>query len=207
MTAQQVDVLHLEELTFSLCTLPLSLLFDTFNPTPKLVVESSNNWRGYIATWKILNDRLYLINFEGELLYSMPQYKRKELKSKIAPKYQNKIKLLEKMRKNSDGEILPNKKWEESYVPVDNGSIDTSLNISIEEIFESHVNPVFASWYSGLLQCKYGKDLWRSNAGFHFKTEKELLLHIERGAVVKSWIIDNIPRHGNVVFNDGEYFG
>jgi hypothetical protein len=64
-TAQIGDVLTLDGKQYSIQTNPLEP-FLTANPDklPKSNITSSGNWRGYIATWEIRDDRLLLKDIE-----------------------------------------------------------------------------------------------------------------------------------------------
>jgi hypothetical protein len=64
MTAQITDVLHYENQKLSMCTLPLSVYF-SLTTEPEFEVECTALWRGYIATWEIKDNRLYLIDIHA----------------------------------------------------------------------------------------------------------------------------------------------
>jgi hypothetical protein len=65
MTAQIPDVLEYHGQTYRLYTNPLDALQDGRRPT--FAYENSALWRGYVACWEILNDRLYLKDLHGRL--------------------------------------------------------------------------------------------------------------------------------------------
>ena len=48
-------------------TLPLSSYFAMSGRTPDFTFTNTANWRGYVGSWEILNDRLYLIGLRGHL--------------------------------------------------------------------------------------------------------------------------------------------
>lgn len=62
-TAQFPDLLIYKGDSFSLFSNPLESYFGKNNPRPDylFVFRCTANWRGYVATWKIENENLYLI--------------------------------------------------------------------------------------------------------------------------------------------------
>jgi hypothetical protein len=60
-TAQQCDILVLKGKKYSIFTNPLRPFLDR-NPgrLPESNIISTSNWRGYVATWEVKNDRLVL---------------------------------------------------------------------------------------------------------------------------------------------------
>lgn len=74
MTAQFNEILHFQGDTHCLCTHPLSTYFKITDNWPDLPPLSSACWRGYVGTWVIENDRLFLLKIttrfqnEAELL-------------------------------------------------------------------------------------------------------------------------------------------
>jgi hypothetical protein len=64
-TAQQPDVLIVDGKDESLYTNPLSDWLELHpDAMPKTDVMSSGNWRGYVATWEVANDKLWLRRVE-----------------------------------------------------------------------------------------------------------------------------------------------
>ena len=61
MTAQVPEVLLYDNQTLSMCTVPLLDYFYLTKNEPKFRVNCTALWRGYIGTWEIVEDRLYLI--------------------------------------------------------------------------------------------------------------------------------------------------
>jgi hypothetical protein len=87
-TAQASDELIVEGKKFALNTNPLETQLEQkqWKP-PKEAVISSANWRGYIATWEIKDDKLFLK--EATILVSDPkdehEYLRKPITSDLYP--------------------------------------------------------------------------------------------------------------------------
>ena len=65
MTAQYTDILIYQGVTHSICNEPLSkILKDRFI---KFHTPHTALWRGYIANWKLIEDKLYLVGLKAYL--------------------------------------------------------------------------------------------------------------------------------------------
>lgn len=67
MTAQVAETLLLEGQPNRLCTEPLETYFEMGGSKPKFVWECTANWRSYVGTWEIRQDRLYLMAISARL--------------------------------------------------------------------------------------------------------------------------------------------
>lgn len=67
MTAQIAEKLILNGQEFALCSNPLEDFFRLGGARPDFAKICSALWRGYVGTWEIMNDRLYIINLRGTL--------------------------------------------------------------------------------------------------------------------------------------------
>lgn len=67
MTAQASEMILIDGIEQSLCTEPLEYYFGMAQHRPDFDANCTAIHRGYIATWQILNDRLYLIDIDGEI--------------------------------------------------------------------------------------------------------------------------------------------
>lgn len=67
MTAQMRERLIYQGREVSMCTEPLNDYFALSGERPGFSAPHTALWRGYIGTWKILDDRLYLIELAGQL--------------------------------------------------------------------------------------------------------------------------------------------
>lgn len=68
MTAQVREILYYNGEKFSLSTEPLKPLLEIIgedNPFPKPKVCSTACWRGYVGTWEINEDKLFLVGLKG----------------------------------------------------------------------------------------------------------------------------------------------
>lgn len=66
MTAQIPDYIHYKGELRALYCNPLELYFEQHPPRPELPYCSSGCWRGYVATWNVVDDRLYLHALRSE---------------------------------------------------------------------------------------------------------------------------------------------
>lgn len=67
MTAQISERLVYEGQTLSLLSNPLTSYFAKGGHSPDFAVTSTALRRGYVGTWEVLGDRLYLVKLEGTL--------------------------------------------------------------------------------------------------------------------------------------------
>lgn len=67
MTAQISESLFFDGKKVALLSNPLSDYFDLGGRNPGFQATCTALWRGYVGTWEILNDRLYLIALHGTL--------------------------------------------------------------------------------------------------------------------------------------------
>ncbi len=138
-TAQHPDSLVYQGETLPIFSNPLESFFNEKNPRPNHLFPflSTACWRGYIATWKIEEKQLHLINLKN-----------------CAPP--------------SEAREIP-----------------------LSSVFLGRKGPVRADWYSGTLRIPQGKELLYVHMGYGSVYEKELILTIERGKVVREEVVDN----------------
>ncbi len=137
-TAQFGDRLIYKGQTYEIFTNPLESFFNNEHPRPENLFKYSCTacWRGYIATWKIEEGRLWL------------------------------VKAIE-------------------------GSCDiNAAEIDLSGVFGKKL-PVEATWYSGVLRVPQGELLDYVHMGYESVYEKELLITIQKGKVIKEETIDN----------------
>jgi hypothetical protein len=214
MTAQIADSILIEGHSYKLCTLPLEVLFNSITHRPTFFYTaskedgalgsiSSANWRGYIASWKIADDRLWLVEFHGRLNERNTQEEQSALIDIGLPRNADSaidnhrlfVETIEALPEISFGIRESNERWRGSSVPDTNGFIDRELanGINIEELYHSDISPVSAVWYSGLLRIPMGEQLEYHHAGFLTEYETDLIIEIEAGAVRRQWLINNKP--------------
>ena len=67
MTAQVADLMVYNGSNYALLCNPLRAYFDGCHIQHPYVSTSSMNWRGYVARWKIADDKLYLSDVNGQI--------------------------------------------------------------------------------------------------------------------------------------------
>jgi len=65
MTAQSGENLLYEGKDYSMCSEPLNQYFELSGVTPNFESPSTDLWRGYVGSWSIIENRLYLVNLIG----------------------------------------------------------------------------------------------------------------------------------------------
>ncbi len=199
MTAQIPDTLFWKGREYSLCVLPLNLLFARMQPRPQFESTSTANWRGYKAHWKIEDNKLSLQSISGTL-DSAPR--RHSFLSDEKPqfgfgteRYQKLISQIKELPKDDSGIILSTLEWNGAYISDENGFIPkaAALAIDVASLMTIPNQPHFAAWYSGLLRCPYGEQLKYVHGGFGSKYRYDLMVQIESGHVKEHWIVDNQP--------------
>ena len=135
MTAQMPERLTYKGEQLSLAEQPLWAFFKLAGSKPPTAKSSSALWRGYIGSWEITNERLYLVGIDGRL---------------------------------EDGSAL-----------------------TLDLLFPGFPDRVFAHWYSGDMRIPRGKLLNYVHAGYASVYERDLILNIERGVVVRETVRHN----------------
>ena len=65
MTRQRQEKIFINNKEFSLSTEPFRSYLEAHPEIPKLRGRASTCWRGYVGTWRIRNNVLYLVDFEA----------------------------------------------------------------------------------------------------------------------------------------------
>ena len=68
MTTQAPERLRYNETEIALYGTPLCSYFAAGGPRPNFSRTSTMLWRGYVATWEILNNRLYLVDIKADVV-------------------------------------------------------------------------------------------------------------------------------------------
>ena len=95
-TPQQPDILIYQNKSYGLYSAPLESYYKDYVTRPAFKIKQdedwiSNNWRGYIATWEIKNDFLYLVKIDAWICTNEERLankcRRAELKELFGEKY------------------------------------------------------------------------------------------------------------------------
>jgi hypothetical protein len=195
MTAQISDRIWLEGENRSLCTLPLSVLFNAMPKRPRFVAPNTANRRGYQATWKIKNDRLFLVALLGRLDPAQHFDADRDPETVKGKKsWCDVISALDVLPVGAKGERIS----QSQHLLIDDsaGEVDPKIagEITIEQLMKTDAGtPLPADWYSGLLRVPTGATIEYVHGGFLSMTEFDLIIEIDRGEVRRRWTIDNRP--------------
>jgi hypothetical protein len=157
MTAQVSDSILIDGDIHALCVLPLQSLFKVMPTPPHFESPHTANWRGYVASWKIENDRLWLMGLEGRLQnkqHSITDNGTPEQTENPKEYHQNTISRIETLPLDRFGIRQSDENWFGHLIDDDNGivDLDAASRIKLDELFRSDETPVHAAWYSGLLR-------------------------------------------------------
>ena len=178
MTAQTPDRIRFRPrgATHPLCENPLdSFLRDRGLRKTRGGMMSSANWRGYVATWLLHRDRLWLteVSSRGVIV------DRRKIELDPAPKGD-----VESGADQPDGP---------AFIP---GPLD-GRPFTVDGLFPDETRPpeapVFAEWYSGELRIPEGEMIQYVHGGYGTTYERDQLILIERGRLVRSWVRKNDP--------------
>ena len=156
MTAQASDILILEGREVSLDSNPLEALWDDTRSRPRFVTVSSGLWRGYVATWLLENERLYLLRVEGSVYVD-----------------------------KSGAVALGHKDFMQERIGLGPDST-TTLPASLQLLFPGMGGPILATWFTGELRIPEGECVEYVHMGYGSVYERELLLRVTRGIVTSS---------------------
>jgi hypothetical protein len=143
MAAQQPDRIVIDGVTQQLYSNPLEEYWNQSKKKRPQFVAHAYCDRGYIATWEIRNNQLYLIEVEAIFFHHS---------------------------------FLSGKK---------------KLRFSIQTMFSNYNGQgVLAQWYTGKLRVPTGRMRWYVHEGYESRFDKETIISIEHGSIVKKVILD-----------------
>jgi hypothetical protein len=125
---------------------------------------STANWRGYVATWLLHGDRLWLTNVSSN--------------GSIVDRRRSKAKAEAETEVDVPGELDGRPFSVDGLFPDEDRPPET---------------PVFAKWYSGELRIPEGEMLRYVHGGYGTTYERDRLILIQRGRLVRSWVRRNDP--------------
>ena len=167
MTAQTPDRIRFRPrgATHPLCENPLdSFLRDRGLRKTRGGMMSSANWRGYVATWLLQRDRLWLTAISSNGL--------------IVDRRQSEAEAEADADADVPGELDGRPFTVDGLFPDEDRPPET---------------PVFAEWYSGELRIPEGEMIQYVHGGYGTTYERDRLILIERGRFVRSWVRKNDP--------------
>lgn len=167
MTAQTPDSIRFQPrgATHPLCENPLdSFLRARGLKKSRGGMMSTANWRGYVATWLLQRDRLWLtaISSNGQIVD----------------------------RRQSEAEAEADA---DADVPGELDGRPFTVDGLFPDEDRPPETPVFAEWYSGELRIPEGEMIQYVHGGYGTTYERDRLILIERGRFVRSWVRKNDP--------------
>ncbi len=169
MTAQQPDILIVDGEKVSLYSTPLDPYIARRGKGWPFASAITSYWRGYVATWEIEDDVLFLVALKGWIA-------TKPLRAS----HPMDISLRENL------EALPSGGgWA--------GLVERALNprqVPLTFLFPEAGDRVAATWFSGELRVPRGERLQYEHMGFGSVYEEDLILSIDRGRVTKREVMD-----------------
>jgi hypothetical protein len=72
MTAQVKEQIIIDGIKYGMVSDPLAPYLKTLNPRPIFTLQNTACWRGYMGTWEIMNNKLYLKDFTA-LIYNQEE--------------------------------------------------------------------------------------------------------------------------------------
>jgi len=205
-TAQIPDILIYNNDTISLYSNPLESFYNEKNPRPKNFgidgCWSTACWRGYQATWQIIDKKLYLIEIADCCFwekYLITDNILISLKEKLQPELIEKIKSLKGKEYNSYDfqeklkKQLGKKEFKKYKQIIFEVTLKAKQKANLDMLFGEHCNDrkVLAFWFSGDLTVPKGKLVEYVHMGYMSKYEKELVLSIENGNLIDAIEYEN----------------
>jgi hypothetical protein len=205
-TAQIADILIYNNDTIRLYSNPLESFYNNENPRPTDFgisgCWSTACWRGYQATWEVIENKLYLIEIADCCFwekYVVTDSAIAFLKDKLKQESTKEIALLKGKEFDSYDfkEILKKKLGKKEFAKNKNIIFKASLkprqNANLSNLFGEHCKngKVLAFWFTGDLIVPKGKLVEYVHMGYMSKYEKELVLNIENGILIDAVEYEN----------------
>jgi len=96
---------------------------------------------------------------------------------------------------NSLGLRLSDATWTGWSIRGDNGFADLgeASRVTVKRLLNSAIEPLMASWYTGILRISEGELLRYEHLGFGSEYERDQLIEIVAGSAARRWTVDNRP--------------
>jgi hypothetical protein len=132
-------------------------------------------WRGYLGTWKVMDDRLYLVHLKGEAYFTDTIKFREE-----------RLKLRKMVRQGIITPLQNEQKLKELKQ-----SLQEIKKITIFTLFPGQ-KKVFADWFNGTIRIERGRLLHYVHMGYESVYEEDLFLEFRGGVLVDSRVVKNV---------------
>lgn len=161
MTAQAGDLIYYNGERLQLFATPLESFWDDCHPRPQFADSLTAIARGYVATWAISDEMLYLENVWGEVVV------------------------------DAKGKPIPCSAFMQQRTSGGISGKQFSVPATVELLFPESKGRVAATWFTGRLYIPRGTLLRQGYMGFDSVYEEEIMLELENGSVVRTQVTDN----------------
>lgn len=174
MTAQEGDKLVYKGTSYNIASEPPLSHNEPERYEIRFVPGRTSCWRGYVAEWAIVGDKLYLTGVEGSAFVT-------DLLS-----YMNeKLRIEELMERGETDPALKDKLLDEIRA-----SLTVERDIDLKFLFGT-AEPVFAGWVSGTLRVPMGKMLRYVHLGYESVYLKDMFLSFANGILKETRTVRN----------------
>ena len=184
MTAQEGDKLVYRGTTYIIASEPPLSLKEPDKYEIRFVSGRTSCWRGYVAEWAVMEDKLYLTGVEG------PAYVKD-----LTSYREEKLKVRELV---SQGGIDP-AQGEELLEEIGK-SLTVERDIDLKFLFNT-AEPVFAEWVSGTIRVPMGKMLIYVHMGYQSVYQKDMFLSFTNGILKETRVVRNRRRRNKTDFD------
>ena len=205
-TAQRPDKLFYEGKKHWLYSNPLEQYFDSLGSRPQLFIEDkcwgTNCWRGYIASWEIKDNLLYLKQIESccYKYYVINDKAIEKLKNKLPDNFYPVLDSLKNKRfdsfkklKKAMRKFLKRRKIAKYSKFLKEATLKETEKSDLKKLFGNRYKEgvVQATWFTGTLRIPDGKQLEYVHMGYGSIYERDIIFYIKEGKIINKMIIDN----------------
>jgi len=205
-TAQVSDLLIYNNDTLGLYTNPLETYYNKKNPRPKnfgfIGCENTACWRDYQAIWELKDGKLYLLEIRDCCFwetYILSEETLNILSKELDSNIFEKIKSFKNNEYNGFSfisilkEKLKEKEYEDNKEIILKTCLKARRKADLYSLFGEHYKDgkVFAFWFTGKLTIPKGKLIKYIHMGYMSKYEKEHIITIKKGLLVKAKEYEN----------------
>ena len=174
MTAQEGDKLVYKGTRYTIASEPPLSLREPDRYEIRFVSGRTSCWRGYVAEWSIVEDKLYLTGVEGTAsVTDLISYREEKLR-------------LGRLLKQ--GEIDPAQN--EKLLDEIRESLTVEKEIDLKYPFNT-TEPVFADWVSGTIRVPMGKMMKYIHMGYESVYQKDMFVTLTNGILKETRIVKN----------------
>jgi len=174
MTAQEGDNLVYEGTEYTIASEPPLSLKEPDRYEIRFVSGRTSCWRGYVAEWVLVENKLYLTGVEGSAyITDLVSYREEKLR-------------LGELLKRGEIDSAQNEKLLNEIKE----SLTVEKEIDLEFLFKT-TEPVFADWVSGTIRVPIGKMIKYIHMGYESVYQKDMFLTLTNGILKETKIVKN----------------